>query len=437
MTTATNLEPITPFYRYNATARPVRLYKGQIAGIAHCPLPGEIRMNTSSKLSIVWQAESAGIMAFGSRLLRLNLNGPFKSNSIEAYMRTWDEGWINEAELGSKDTRLAKAKLHWFNLPRLRSARRLHSDNSNTTHVHRWEINIAGWALRMDCRPDYDATWVKLHDSEKFLMTHVMEVTRVDGSDYGVDELKSLLLALHMSFSFATGCHVAPALPVGFDRFGRVAWKQWTVPHCDPARSISPGWRAEFQTADFDSYVQLAVPALMDSPLSERLRFQLMFAISSTIPSGFVEQRIMVGFAGIEHFTWHRLVVDGHLSKSAYQKLDGHERLREVLKMASIPTGLDPAVSPALVEFARVEGARQGRALDAAHVVTQIRNRIVHPTDLPKLVYHINDLITESWALTRHLLTLLILQTLNYRGSTRDLSRLTGSAHEVVSVPWK
>lgn len=394
-------------------------------------------MNTASKLSVVWIAKPSGSMAFGPRPLNLGLNGAFKSDPIEAFARNWDEGWINEAELGSKEVRLAKAKLHWFNLPRLRAARRLHSSNNSAADSYRWELSIAGWVLRLDRRPDYDAVWAGLHESEKFLMTHVMEVTRADGSEYGVDDLKSLATALHMAFSFAMGCHVAPALPIGYDGSGRVVWKQWRVPHCDPARSISPGWWSDFQGADFDSYLQLAVPALMDSPLGEQLQFQMMFAIASIVPTGFVEQRIMIGFAGIEHFTWHRLVVDRHMSKSSYRDLDGHERLRKVLNMAGIPADLDAAISPALDAFAKAELARQGRALDAADVATQMRNRLVHPTDLPGLVYHIADLITEAWALTRHFLALLILQTLDYRGSYRDLRQLTGSAHQVAPVPWK
>ncbi|MER7992570.1 hypothetical protein ACGF5H_29685 [Micromonospora chalcea] len=376
-------------------------------------------------------------MTLGHRRLNLGLNGAFKANQIEAYQRNWDEGWINEAELGPPGVRIAKAKLHWFNLPRLHGAHRLQSGRPGDADFFRWEGVVAGWVLRLDRRPDYEAVWADLHESEKFLMTHVMEVERADGSDYGAGDLRSLVLALHMAFSFALGCHVAPALPVAYDRSGRVVWKQWAVPHCDPARSITPGWWSGLQTTDFDSYLQLAVPALMNSPLGERLQFQMMFAISSIVPAGFVEQRIMIGFAGIEHFTWHRLVVDRQMTKSVYRSLDGHERLRKVLKMASVPHSIDPLVSPALDSFAKAELARQGRRLDAADVATQIRNRLVHPTDLPGLVYHINDLATEAWALTRHFLTLLILNTIGYRGSYRNLSRLTGSAHEVAPVPWK
>ncbi|MEH1167324.1 hypothetical protein V6V47_18255 [Micromonospora sp. CPCC 205539] len=428
---------IQPAYRYNAPGRPLRLYKGQISGVASDrPLRGEIRMDTSSNMSIAWRVDPAGSIAFGKRALSLNLNGALKSRPIEAFMRTWEAGWINEAELGSTSVKLAQAKLHWFNLPALRSARLVQSSESGTPDFYRWEMEVAGWRLRLDRRSDYRAVWADLHSSDKFLMTHVMEVAKADATDFTVDELKSLRLALHMAFSFAFGCHIAPALPVGYDRLGRAVWKHWFVPHCDPARSISPGWWAEFQGADLDSYLQLAIPALSDSLLGERLRYQTMFAIACMIPTGFLEPRIMVGFAGLEHFIWHRLVVDRQMSRSAFDQLKGHERLRHVLNSASIPVNLEPAITPALHAFAQAEVVRQGRMLDAADIATQIRNRIVHPTDLPRLVYHINDLITEAWALTRHFLTLLILHALGYRGSQRDLRRLTGSAHDVAPVPW-
>jgi hypothetical protein len=87
-------------------------------------------------------------------------------------------------------------------------------------------------------------------------------------------------------------------------------------------------------------------------------------------------------------------------------------------------------------QFAADERQRQGRSLDGADVVTQIRNRLVHPADAQERVYQRSGLLMEVWLLTRHYLVLLILHALGYDGLYRDLRRTSGWAGDRVYVPW-
>jgi hypothetical protein len=75
--------------------------------------------------------------------------------------------------------------------------------------------------------------------------------------------------------------------------------------------------------------------------------------------------------------------------------------------------------------------------LDGPDVVTQIRNRLVHPRGAQERVYRLEGLVAEVWRLTRHYLVLLILYSLGYQDSYRDLRKLRGWAGEVGNVPWK
>jgi hypothetical protein len=68
--------------------------------------------------------------------------------------------------------------------------------------------------------------------------------------------------------------------------------------------------------------------------------------------------------------------------------------------------------------------------------VTQIRNRLVHPRGAQERVYRLDGLVAEVWRLTRHYLVLLILHSLRYQGSYRDLRRVRGWVGEVGNVPW-
>jgi len=72
-------------------------------------------------------------------------------------------------------------------------------------------------------------------DIHLYVLTHVMEIRRVDHGDFDVDAVERLLDCLRLTFSFAFGRWVAPVVPVGYDPAGNVAWELWTSPICDPA----------------------------------------------------------------------------------------------------------------------------------------------------------------------------------------------------------
>ena len=101
-----------------------------------------------------------------------------------------------------------------------------------------------------------------------------------------------------------------------------------------------------------------------------------------------------------------------------------------------IPTDIDEELLPVTARFAAEEKQRQGRVLDGPDVVTQIRNRLVHPRGGQERVYRLEGLVAEVWLLTRHYLVLLILHSLGYQASYRDLRKTRGWAGEVGSVPW-
>jgi hypothetical protein len=118
------------------------------------------------------------------------------------------------------------------------------------------------------------------------------------------------------------------------------------------------------------------ITAFADPDRLPTLRLQLMLGIAAMNDRGFVEQRVMMGTAGLEH-------------------------------------------------------------LDGPDVVTQIRNRLVHPRGAQERVHRLGGLVAEVWLLTRHYLVLLILHSLGYQASYRNLRRTRGWAGEVGNVPWK
>ena len=68
-----------------------------------------------------------------------------------------DDGWSNGAAIGKADAPLKRIVTHWFNLPNFRGPITL----TRTTELGvswwqgRWGIEVGGWKVTVDVRPDH------------------------------------------------------------------------------------------------------------------------------------------------------------------------------------------------------------------------------------------------------------------------------------------
>jgi hypothetical protein len=340
--------------------------------------------------------------------------------------------------IGKADVPLKRVVTHWFNLPDFHGPIVLTRATEAGDHwwMGRWQIEVDGWTLTLDVRPDHARVWKRLHEAHVYVMTHMMELRRADEATFTVTEVEPVLTALHVGVSFALGRWAAPMLPVGVDNEGRVVWEDWYPGHCDPARKTSPGWWYEREHTSLTDLLGHVIPAFADPDRLPALRLQLMFGIAATNDRRYVEQQIMMGAAGLEHIMWQILVLEGGMNERQYLGQEAPLLLRRVLTDAQIPTDIDAGLLPLIARFAAEEKPRQGKVLDGPDVVTQIRNRLVHPKGAQERVYRLEGLVAEVWLLTRHYLVLLILHSLRYQGSYRDLRKTRGWVGEVGNVPW-
>jgi hypothetical protein len=283
--------------------------------------------------------------------------------------------------------------------------------------------------------------WADLHKALVYVMTHVMELRRVDGTTFTPEEAEPVLEALHIGVSFALGRWVAPMLPVGQDASGQVVWESWQPPFCDPAQSPSSGWwfdRSRASLADLAELIDSLISEFSIPANRTALAMRMKYAITALRAQGFVEQRITIGTAGLEHLMWEKLFLSDRLTPKEYKyNANGWSaavKLRTLLTEAGISTAIDASALPAAAEFAAQELQAKGRSLDGVDVVTEIRNELMHPKGDQEAVYEIEGLARDAWLLTRHYLVLLILHSLGYSGSYQDLRRISTS--HVSAVPW-
>jgi hypothetical protein len=401
-------------YPFNEPGQPIVLHDGPVGGLAPHDAPGVVELSRIPDPRIIWRIEHPSVVGVPGDPAAFVLRRPDGDAPVTGVWRSRHDGWSNGAVIGKTDAPLKRVVTHWFNLPNLHGPIALTRTTEGGDHwwLGRWEMEVDGWKLTLDVRPDHAQVWRNLHEAHVYVMTHVMELCRADGAAFTAAEAEPVLTALHVGVSFALGRWAAPMLPVGEDNTGKVVWEDWHPGHCDPARKTSPGWWHEQQHSSLTDFLGRVITAFADADRLPALRLQLMFGIAAMNDRGFVEQRVMMGAAGLEHIMWQILVLEGGLSESQYRDQDAHEKLRRLLTDAQIPTEIDAGLLPITARFAAEEQQRQGKLLDGPDVVTQIRNRLVHPRGAQERVYRLEGLVAEVWRLTRHYLVLLILHSL-------------------------
>jgi hypothetical protein len=431
------VSPLSPVYAFNEPGQPIVLHDAPVGGLVPLDTPGVVELSCVPDLGVVWKIEDRSVVGVAGDPVTLVLRRPDGDAPVTGVWRSRHDGWSNGAVVGQADAPLQRVVMHWFNLPDFHGPIALtRSSEVDDWWLGRWEMEVGGWKLTLDVRPDHARVWRNLHEAHVYVMTHVMELRRADGASFTAAEAEPLLTALHVGVSFALGRWAAPMLPVGEDHMGKVVWEDWHPRHCDPARKSSRGWWHEQQQPSLTDFLSRVIAAFADPDRLPALRLQLMFGIAAINDRGFVEQRVMMGAAGLEHIMWQTLVLQDGMSESQYREKDAHELLRRVLTDARIPTDIDAGLLPVTARFAAEETLRQGKVLDGPDVVTQIRNRLVHPRGAQERVYRLDGLVAEVWLLTRHYLVLLILHSLRYQASYRDLRRVRGWVGEVGTVPW-
>jgi hypothetical protein len=433
-------KPIKGAYEFNDPGQSITLYRGPMRAIGEHEIQGEIELCCSPKLRLKWNVAPDQEELHGGNFFNLgDIDLKFKKSNVEhkisARKSSLAAGWLDSATLGSKTASLNRVVLHWMNLPAITAPELLSEKNGDgsTTWTCRYQVAAHGWNLKLDRRPDHKEVWKALGDQQKIAITHVMELSRSDGENFSPSEIKPVIDALQFGLSFALGRWVAPALPVGIDINGSWAWELWAPWHCDYGTSSGLAWWHFARSEDLAEFIPVIIAAFVDPERVDLARMLISMVIQGN-GGGFVEQRIMTLFSSIEHMSWIARVLSDEMSARFYkEKYNGTtKRLCRLLKDANIPTAIDAEHYPAIAQLAN----DASEVYDGPSAVTYVRNRIVHPKARRDDIYHREGLLTDAWLLTRHYVTLLVLNWINYDGCYQEITSTGGWAGDVSPVPW-
>jgi hypothetical protein len=262
---------------------------------------------------------------------------------------------------------------------------------------------------------------------EQFVVTHVGELRRLDGSPFDAESAGYVLFGWQLAMSFALGRWVAPAVPVGFDRAGQQIWQQWAPWRCDTLRGYESWWDAHTGD-DLAAFVAAFLGAYLDPNRHDEVRLAAMHVITANHSGTTAEGKVMLAQAGLEYLAWVRLVLSGRMSRRSYRATDASDNLRLLLTEAGIPADV-PDGLPGLLNLAHQ------RNLDGPSATSWVRNRLVHPKDAGE-PYRIDGLVWQTVQLLLEYGELLLLHGLGYQGRFMRRYPPHRWAHSSVPVPW-
>jgi hypothetical protein len=410
-------EPLMPIYPFNQPGEAIDLYSGPIDGLYDSALEGTIRLVPFPSPDLRWQmdvpnAEGYSTMDRLGDVFDLTAGGMTGHGRVSSTSFGSVAGICPSLEFESGDP-VDRTLVHWMNLPDYNGntiLRHIGNDGSMTWAPGRLTLEVDGWSITLDGRPGNGCLFKEDVGLARYVLTHVMELRRPDGTSFDVESARRVIEALRLSLSFAAGRWVAPTLSVGFDATGGEAWRWWVTPICAPYEKTGSPIISPIVFSDLETFLKASVAKLHDGNAANTTRFQMQLA-TQTSNLGFVENRIFSAFPAIENLSWETFVLGGLVPKKDFEDSKvwpTARRLRELLVRAQIPVDVDEKRLPALHQLAAEKG------LDGPEAVTWVRNRLIHPKDPHDRLYTRESLVVEAWQQSREYICLLLLHAIGY-----------------------
>jgi hypothetical protein len=431
-------EPLTPIYPFKQPGEAIDLYSGLLGGLYDDDVEGTIRLVPWPSPNLRWQMNVSNAQGFSTmdhlgEEFNLSADGMTGRSSVNSTSLNSVAGITGSFEYQATGP-MERALVHWMNLPDYGgNATLLHAGGGSRTWTRgRMILVVEGWRITLDARPDNGSLFKEDVGLARYVLTHVMELRRADGTSFNVDSAKQMIEALRLSFSFAAGRWVAPTLSAGFDAVRDEVWRWWVTPICDPYERIGSPIISPLVVSDLDAFLKASVSKLHGGNAANTTRFQTMLA-TQTSNLGFVENRIFSAFPAIENLSWETFVLGKRVSKSEFEDTKlwpTARRLRELLVDAKVPIHVDAKRLPTLQQLAT------DKDLDGPAVVTWVRNKLIHPKSPSDQLYKRESLMMEAWLQSREYICLLLLYAIGYRGGYLSPIPPHGLLGDTAPVPW-
>ena len=294
------------------------------------------------------------------------------------------------------------------------------------------DLRHDGWNIGLVDLPESRDRYEHLRATGGYSVTHVGQLTRIDGSAFAVQSAKKILESLRAFLSFARGA--ACSLPIRWGRGsdGEIVWHEFQSPIVD-------SWRQRlswFDEVHGELLGELFGPFCQVHD-DERLREPLVLALHwyrhcNTNSSG-NQGSLILGMAALDLLS--ALIVVGRcgsMSAQEHDELSAAKKLCALLKALDVPADI-PKRYAALTAFAEKNGMS-----NSFEALVELRHGLVHANEKRRRVVLGSvgrEAVFDAWQMSLWYQELALLRLLRHGGSYRNRTTAT-VVGQVERVPW-
>jgi hypothetical protein len=292
-------------------------------------------------------------------------------------------------------------------------------------------IKAEGWSIIIAATDQTDSLTKKLDRQGGYVLTHMGQIAREDGTTFSSERLDDLLNCLHYFLSFALGRWTGVALPIGFDAEGDRVFEEWGMRKIADGRwDGSTSWfdmrHGDLLSQVFPGFLSLWTNKIWRQPLTHALYWYLG-ACDRGVGIG-VDTGLILAQTALETLAWTHCILERKMvSATAFKPrgLSAADKLRLLVSALDIPQQI-PSELSAL-------HARKGKKwIDGLDAITCIRNSLVHSDvneKFPENSYY------EAWLLSLWYIDLVLLRLCGHSGKYANRLSQGRWVGQVESVP--
>ena len=354
------------------------------------------------------------------------------SSGNDKIAQHYDIKWCPNLEpitgVGNATTQMTRIVFHLFNFVDLVGTRRSMEQNGTLAQaIEHVKLDCDNWKIELrsvfSTRKDIE----KLKQEGGYRLTHIGDIKKPDQTSFTGGDADECLDALRFFLSFAKGGWCEPICAVGFDASGKRVWESWSSPK-DPWQYLQ-SWFDPHNS----SQISLLFPGFMkrweDKEWRKALREVIYWYLNANFSSRGIDAGIILTQAAIERLSYEYSVKERKLLiPKGFKDLWASDKFRLLFSSLGIPLDI-PTTTPNLHS-----ALGQKNWLDAPHLLTEIRNFLVHPEHNSCGLF--GDAYYEAWNLGLWYLEMGILAICGYSGTYGNRLNKERWVGQTENVPW-
>ena len=288
------------------------------------------------------------------------------------------------------------------------------------------------WIVTIDALPKIGERWEHLEARGGCAFTHIGDLRRRDAELFASPEAADVMGFLSLFLSFVNGACCGCVLAAGYRHLDCNLWEQWT-PYIADTGKPGKNWFPAHLPDEGLTIAERAYALWQDKGKREWLTLAIRLYTNSNTNTSGSEMELAQAQIALELLCWVMLREEQTiLSEDGMEKLTAADRIRLLLSWSGIPLTIPSTLKKLTSAFAGVSGA------DGPSAVTEIRNRIVHPTkkNLAKLEEYDRLARFEAWQLTQWYVEMVMLKLFGYHGRYSNRLDFKFGAGAYEKVPW-